>query len=829
MTVRRSGTILLFLVAMSLVSACESSKDKAARHLQSALELMQKGDAERAVVEFRNVFKLDANNRDAHMAFAGLLQERGNLPEAYAQYQRVIDLTPDDQDALAAGAKLAGEMGRWVDAGKFADMKLALSPGDPEMLAIKTGVDYATAFSAADNDGRKKAAAAAQTLLATQPDNLLLHRVVIDNLMKNADYPAALAAVDAALARFPDEKGFYQVRVTALAAQNDKSAVETQLQKLVDLFPDDPGISATLLRWYITNNQIDQAEAFLRKTAQTGDMTARMNLVNFLRQFRSVDAALAEIDSVLAAMPATSGETQTATDQTATTDQTTGAAKITPEIVRALRASILFDQGQRDEAIKAMQDIVAGAAATDQMRQIKVMLARMMFTVGNSVQARALVEEVLVEDAGQIEALKLKAAWLVDDDKTDDAIAMLRKVLDANPRDAQAMTLMAQAYDRAGNHELTGDMLSQAVIASGKAPAETLRYANFLMADAKYLPAETLLIDALRLDQANVAILGSMGRLYVLMEDWSRATGVVDRLDELGTPEAKQASQSLRPAILAGTQKVDAAIDYLKGLAEGQDAGLDAKVVLIRAYLANGETDKARTLSEELLAKSPEDGTVRFIAAAVQAAMGDSAGAETVYRDLVKQDATRGTVWLALVRQLLQDGKPQDAEAALDEALIALPDAGNLLLMKAGFLEQHQDPEAAITIYQKLYDADSSNQILANNLASMLSSYRQDPESLDHAYTIARRLRGTTNPAFADTYGWIAQQRGNAQEALPYLETAAKGLTNDPMVQFHLAEAYKALDRTADARAQYAKVLDLVPADDARAFVATARKAVEQQ
>jgi tetratricopeptide (TPR) repeat protein len=371
-------------------------------------------------------------------------------------------------------------------------------------------------------------------------------------------------------------------------------------------------------------------------------------------------------------------------------------------------------------------------------------------------------------------------------------------------------------------------MLSQAVIASGKAPAESMRYANFLMADAKYLPAETLLIDALRLDSANVAILADMGRLYTLMKDWPRATGVADRLDELATPEALQASQNLRPTVLAGQQKVDAAIDYLKGLADGKNANLNAQVTLIRAYLGNGQAEKARALSEDMLAKSPQDPAVRFIAAAVKGALGDTAGADAAYRDLLKTDPTRATVWLALVRQLVQDGKATEAEAATDEALTKLPDEANLLLMKAGFLEQRQDAEGAIKIYEKLYAANSSNMILANNLASMLASYRQDAASLDQAYNVARRLRGTTNPAFADTYGWITQLRGNAQEALPYLETAATGLPKDPMVQFHLAEVYKALNRAEDARAQYVKVLALVPADDARDFVKTARKAVGQ-
>lgn len=828
--VKRSWSAIVVLVAaLSLLSACESAKDKAARHMQAALEMVQKGDATRALVEFRNVFQFDPNNRDARIAFASLLRDQGNLLEAYAQYQHVTDLNPQDVEALQAASRLAADLGRWTEAGHFADVALTLNPAEPGLLAVKAGVDYAAAFNAADAAGRAKAAATAQNLLATQPDNLLLHRVVINNLMQNADYPAALHAIDAALAIFPKEKGLYQARVTVLTAQEDDAGVEAELKKLAQLFPDDSSLTATLLSWYVSKNRIDDAEATLRVAADKGDLTADINLVNFLRQFRSADAALAEIDKILASLPAKTVSTAATPAPAVATDGTAESTPaITPDLIRMLRASILFDQGKQEEGIKAMQDILVGAAPSDQTRQIKVMLARMLFATGDTVQARAQVGDVLTEDAGQVDALKLKAAWLIDDDKTDDAIALLRKALNSNPHDAQAMSLTAQAYDRAGNHAMTGDMLSQAAIASGKAPAESIRYAQFLIEDAKYLPAESLLIDALRLDPANISILDMMGRLYVLMKDWPRATGIADRLDELATSEALAANQSLRPAILAGQQKVGAAIDYLKTLAASQDANLKAKVTLLQAYLGNGQTDKARALADDLLAKAPQDDTVRFIAATVKGATGDSGAAETIFRALLKADPKRETVWVALVHQIEQDDKASEAEAVLDEALANLPDSDSLQLIKAGYLEHNQDPEGAIAIYEKLYAKASANMILANNLASMLASYRSDATSLDQAYTVARRLRGTKNPFFADTYGWITQIRGNPTEALPYLEIAAGGLPKDPLVQFHLAEVYKALNRTADAKTQYAKVLELVTATDTRDFVLAARKAVGQ-
>jgi tetratricopeptide (TPR) repeat protein len=88
---------------------------------------------------------------------------------------------------------------------------------------------------------------------------------------------------------------------------------------------------------------------------------------------------------------------------------------------------------------------------------------------------------------------------------------------------------------------------------------------------------------------------------------------------------------------------------------------------------------------------------------------------------------------------------------------------------------------------------------MANNLASLISTYREDQESLERAYTIARRLRGSDVPPFQDTYGWIAYRRGEYEEALAHLEPAAAALPEDPLVQYHLGMTYLALGRGEEA------------------------------
>jgi predicted Zn-dependent protease len=176
-------------------------------------------------------------------------------------------------------------------------------------------------------------------------------------------------------------------------------------------------------------------------------------------------------------------------------------------------------------------------------------------------------------------------------------------------------------------------------------------------------------------------------------------------------------------------------------------------------------------------------------------------------------------------------GDPQGAQAAVDGGLKAVPDHANLLWAKATILEETGDIDGAIAIYETLYERSPGAVIIANNLASLLATYRDDDASIERAWTIARRLRDAQNPALQDTYGWIAYRRGNPDEALPYLEAAAKGLPSDPIVQAHLGMVLAALDRKGDALAQLQRaVVTAGPADtrtqieDARALIKTLRE-----
>lgn len=782
---KRLTSWLLIMTLTVFLSGCDTAEERAQKHYEKGLSLLAEGDADRAIIEFRNVFKLNELHKEARLAFAQILEGRGNIQGAYGQYLVLIEQYPENLDGRRALARLAADLNKWEDVERHITVAEGLAPQDPVIQSVRAGLDYRTALRGNNPEMAALAVKVAENLLQGDPGLPAARRVVIDNLVRRQDWDGALAAVDAGLA-VSEDQGLYRLRLGVLEQMGLDAEIITQLKEMAVRFPDK-GLHRVLVNRYIAHNQLGEAEAYLRERAaqgEGGNSEPQLELIAFLAQRVSSAAAIAEIDLILA----------NTTDNQA--------------LYRSVSAGLDFDTGNREAAIAEMEDILKDAEPSEETDRIKVALALMLINTGNSVGARARVEEVLKHDPSQVAALKLKSAWLIEDDQPGDALIELRTALDQAPQDSTIMTAMAQAHERAGNHDLVGEMLALAVEASGSAPDETLRYAQFLIQDAKFLPAEDILLDALRLQNANPLLLSSLGNLYIRMEDWPRAQHVIERLQRLDTEQGRAIANELTARNLAARNQAQELETFLSGLADGS-SGLQAAASIIRLRLAQGDVEGALGYADELIKKNPDDPTLRFIRAGALIAGGQLDEAVTILKEILSKEPKAEQAWLTLYRVYRSQGALAEAAQVLVDAHAALPDSATLKWVSAGEAESRGDIDGAIAIYEDLYATNSSSLVIANNLASLVSSYREDDEGLQRAFNIARRLRGTTVPAFQDTYGWIAYRLGNHREALEYLEPAAKGLPSDPTVQYHLATVYAALGQDAEALAQYRKVVEM--------------------
>jgi tetratricopeptide (TPR) repeat protein len=803
------------VVAISLaLAACQSSEERAEEHYQNALRLIEEGDFDRASVEFRNVFENDGQHREARIRFAEMLRETGDLRRAYSQYLRVAEQYPDDAQTRVALAEMAIASQNWQEARRHGERAVELVPDDPAVPIIALNLAYTDAVEQEDETARRQVADEAAALLEARPDNLLLRTVLLDSALRDGALDRALTEIDAALELTPDDRRLHDARLAVLAQLERAEEVETQLRDMIARFPQDPELSGTLLRFLVARGEQDKARDFLREVAETSEnpeerLDAQTALVQLALQQEGPEAALAQLETIL--------------------DDIEDPAEAAT--FRALRAGIRFDQGERDAAITEMEAALANEELpVDVSVRLQVALARMLMATGNQVGARALVEEALAADAGNVDALKMKAAWLIEEDDTRQAISLLRTALENSPDDVEALTLTAQAHARNGDRDIAMQFLSLAVEASNSAPGVSIRYADLLASEERYLAAEEVLIDALRLVPGNLQILSALGDLYIEMEDWARAQQVEETLRRQDNETASRIAAGLQASRLAGQGNMEDAVELLENLADeagGQD--IAAEIAVVRARLASGNVEGAVSYLDDALSRNPDNFTLRFVRATVLAGVRRHAEAIEAYRALIDEQPQVEQLWIGLIRSHYAQGDVDGAEAALEEGLGILPEALNLLWAQASFRERQNDYEGAIELYELMYERAPNQPVIANNLASLISTYRDDEGSLDRAYTIARRLRGVDFAPFQDTYGWIAYRRGDYGEALEHLEPAAATLSDDPLVQYHLGMTYAALEREEEALVQLRRAVEMADAaGDTRPQFERARAEIER-
>lgn len=773
------------------LAGCKSAEERAQEYFESAQVLLEQGDVDRAVIELRNVFQNDEFHREARQLLADTLMARGSVQEAFGQYLRLVEQYPDTIEARLTLAEIAIQFSDWDSVERHGRAAIELAPDLPRAQAIDMSLQFRDAVLARDLEALETAGEKVLVALEAHPDSPVLRLIALEYTVSAQRFEEAFTHVNVALTQAPESYRLNEVKLQLLALRDDPGLGD-HLKQMVALFPDEQELKQSLMRWYVAVDDMAGAEAFVR--AEAGDLTgpedAHIDVVQLLMSTQGVDAARAELTKLIEA----NLETPRA------------------DFYRAALAEIDFQSGRAPEAIAALEAILATAEPSDQTRTISVLLARMILANEGRPRAETIVDAVLTEDPSQVDALKMRASWLIADDRAGDAVLALRTAQAQSPRDADIMTLLAVAFERDGSPDLAGEQLSLAVEASGLGEAESLRYAEFLVNQNRLSLAETVLRDARQANGDMPQILLALARVLLTQENWAEVQQIIDLLASAegeGAEDFQRMAQRLQAAVLVGQNQVSQGLDILREQAATAQGDIRAVVAVVSTQIRSGEAEAARTYLDTELAKTPDQPALRMLSANVDVFLGDLAAAETELRSLIEDEPLAELPARLLYSVLVRQGRVEEAEGVVDAALERNGGSMQLLFIRASILERESRFEEAIAVYEQMYELNSNDTVVANNLASMISTYRDDAESLDRAYAVARRLRSLEVPAFQDTYGWIAYRRGDLQEALPFLEAGAAGLPEEPLAQFHLGMIYADLGQTERAIAQFERTLEL--------------------
>jgi len=759
--------LLGLIFGLVALSACDTAEERAEGHYQRGLALLEAGDETKAMLEFRNALQLNEDAIGPRLEFARIRVKQGEIQGAIGNYLKVIEIDEENLEARTAAGRLLLQFYPDAESAReHIDAAFSIAPDDPVVRGLMAGL--------AQKEQRfDDAQDLATALLNDDPGNTMAVSVLVAQKVKEEDYNGIISLIDEGLISKPEELSLHVAKLQALEALNDQDGIGIQLEQMTALFPNNPQVAQGRVQWFLNRGEAENAIAAQRNLAAlfTDEPSNALQVAALLNQFEGAESARAELTKLAA------GEMHRVA------------------YARAL-ADFEFQQGDSKTSIALLEALLGTELTTEETHDTQGQLANVLRSSGDEARAIDIAQDVLDQNPDHVEALKIRALNAIDNDRPDQAVLDLRAALSVEAQDPVILMMLALAHERNGSLGLAQERMALAVQSSNSGVVESLRYAEFLTRQGKADIALDTLIDT-QDKRGNVpSLLAGIGQVQLALSDWEGATETVIQLAKIkNNPETRRIAQELQVAILNGEERFEQSIGVLREMWDVAGESTSAMENLVRNYVRSGKADEAAEFLDGILKDDRANMRANLLRGALFAFQGNGEEAEALYRKVIKDHPDRENGYGALASLLAFQGRAEEADATIKAGIENAANTERLLFSRASRLEQVQDYEGAIAIYEQLYDANKVSDVLANNLASLLSEFRDDPESLERAFNIAKRLRASEEPAFQDTYGWILYKRGEYERAVQPLTAAAEGAKNNGSNLPVLDEARSVLDR----------------------------------
>ena len=748
----------------------------------------------------------------ADIAAARLLLARGELTEAKALLGSVLDAHPDESEA-------------WVLLG---NIELQLGSSEAAESAFSNAIEGSAAVTA---DYLRRA----------------LVRISLE------DYEGAQSDLAASRQQGPNSPGTFYTDGLIKYRQQRYAEAQTAFEKAVSAAP---GFSEALFYLGASHLALDQM------------VQAEQNLVEFLAAVPESDMA----KLLLAISYNKQGKSENTIDLLAPLSKSPEAE---PQVLIPL-AEAYLQKNDADTAIKLYQR--AAEMSFEEAGSLQLAIGLLQLQQGAEDQAMRSLDAV-TEEPYAYRATLARAHYFMNTGQFDEALAVMAKLEQAYPKQVGVHHLKAQAYlaksdpaqARASLEkalELTPDFMPAALalarldIDEGNPAGAEQRYRAMLKADGNNISALVGLAELAQLAGRDAEQLKWLQRAtaasktsfvpwvglvnYHLAHGGYREALSTARRFAGDNPGSARALAILGKVQMKGRQYREALATFTSML-ELVPTSANGYLELARAHSALGENDSARAALTKALEYEPQNLRVIYTLATLEAGMGnatESMRLARLYRQIEPESAAGE---LLEADALMAANQPREAAEIYQKLLSKKPDGRiavkwHQALSQAGdtgaddalltWLAAHdQDPfatayiarsymgrgqpEQAIEQYERLAAKGTANANVLNNLANL---YQQAGDS--RALDTARRARelAPSDPAVADTLGWILVSQGKLDEGTKLVRESADSAPN-PEVYYHLAYALEKSGKGREALDLIDKLRAMPLSDDLRVRV----------
>jgi tetratricopeptide (TPR) repeat protein len=509
--------------------------------------------------------------------------------------------------------------------------------------------------------------------------------------------------------------------------------------------------------------------------------------------------------------------------------------------------------GQRDTLARAAEQYREIMRLDPADTDAALWLARLYRLQNEHEKAEGVLRSLLEHEPENENAVEQLSQLLLDEGKSQEAIATLKAILDRAPAPrlwdlyGDAYTQMhdlanaEQAYRKAAEAQ-PGDInhrrgLAQTLLNEEKFPEALEQYQRLTEMDAEdpdnYIRLAEIYRQIKQLDKAEQNILlakqRAPGNLEVIYYESSiyQAQGRFDDAIRVlsdavtGVKAQSEFTPSRRRTLAILYQQLGqlyrevsnygAAVNTFEEMLRlGPEEDRRARAMIIDTYRVARDIPKALEASRKALEAYPKDRAIR-----------------TTQALLLGQDAQTDQA-VAQLRQLL-DGTPADFEIQLDLAQVQeqarhWPEAEQAVHAAEKIAPQSSDKETAGFLLGAIFERQKKFEQAEEQFRQVLNANPRNPSVLNYyGYMLADRgvrldeatdliqralAEDPANPAYLDSLGWSYLKQNKLSEAEEPLRQAASRESHDPTILSHLGDLYSKTGKDDLAEAQWQKSID---------------------
>lgn len=242
-------------------------------------------------------------------------------------------------------------------------------------------------------------------------------------------------------------------------------------------------------------------------------------------------------------------------------------------------------------------------------------------------------------------------------------------------------------------------------------------------------------------------------------------------------------------------------------LCGGCDALHDLRTALVaNRYVADGTEKLAAEQLTEAVQRfdrarelRPNDAKLARLLALRYALVPQADKAVQCLAAAAEDDADLSSYAQALGEQTADDSRRIEI---IVEALTPPPHQPSLLIQCAVRANRVAHTELAIALLKKAAEAAGDDAVILNNAGYLLADWGLE---LDEALRLTKKADALepNRDFIMDSVGWAYFRKGMLNEALPYLERAARQAPESAEIRYHLGMLYKQLGRSSDAAREF--------------------------